>query len=68
MTERVKKRIMCKSVFNTPCPHNNNERCDYCRGINTQDGWKFRGCFYPPYKGKFVAEIKECPNKLQEGE
>jgi hypothetical protein len=27
------------------------------------NGWKFRGCFYPPNKGKFVANIKECPLK-----
>ena len=50
------------SIFNLPCPHNDNKECEHCHGITAQDGWKFKGCFHQPYKGKFVAEINECPN------
>ena len=49
------------SIFNVTCPHNNNKVCKYCRMICAQDGWKFRGCFHHPYKGKFISEIKKCP-------
>lgn len=49
------------SKFNLPCPHNNNKECEYCKGITAQDGWRFRGCFFPPNKGKYVADVKECP-------
>ena len=54
------------SIFNLTCPHNNNKECEHCHGITAQDGWKFKGCFCSPFKGKFVAEIKECP-KAQKG-
>ena len=55
------------SIFNLTCPRNNNKECEHCHGITAQDGWKFKGCFCSPFKGKFVAEIKECP-KAQKGE
>lgn len=56
------------SIFNLPCPHNEDKECEHCRGIKAQDGWKFKGCFCPPYRGKFIGEIKECPIKAQKGE
>lgn len=52
-------------IFNLSCPHNDDKECEYCRGMAAQDGWKFRGCFFPPNKGKFVAKIKECPLKCR---
>ena len=55
------------SIFNLVCPHNNNKECEYCHMISAQDGWKFRGCFHSPYKGKFISEIKECPIVSQKG-
>lgn len=44
-----------------PCKFNNNIKCKYCNIVICQDGWKFVGCFYKPYKGKAIFEIKECP-------
>lgn len=49
------------SIFNLPCPRNDNKECEYCHGITAQDGWRFKGCCHQPYKGKFVAEIIKCP-------
>lgn len=34
--------------------------CEYGRGVSG-GGWSFLGCFHEPYKGKWVAEIKDCP-------
>lgn len=34
--------------------------CKYRQTVTAQDGWCFGGCFHPPYKGKFIAEI-DCP-------
>ena len=42
--------------------------CDFCRGVGAVGGgggWDFFGCYYPPYKGKWVCEIKDCPKKLE---
>lgn len=40
--------------------------CDYCKIVRANGGWSFYGCFYKPYKGKWVAEIKDCPKKKEE--
>ena len=56
------------SIFTLPCPHNDDKECKYCKGIAAQDGWRFRGCFCSPFKGKFIRDIKECPKKKQKGE
>lgn len=37
--------------------------CKYCKRIDADPDWKFYGCFKSPYNGKWIAEIKECPNK-----
>lgn len=54
------------SLFNSPCPHADGKECEHCRIITAQDGWTFRGCFCHPNKGKFIAEVKECPKKKKE--
>ena len=36
--------------------------CEHCRVVSAQ-GWNFLGCYCKPYKGKWVAEIKDCPKK-----
>lgn len=41
--------------------------CESCRTVNASGGWTFYGCFHIPYKGKWVAEIKDCP-KVKEGD
>lgn len=53
------------SKFNLPCPQNNDKECEHCHGVNAQDGWRFRGCFFPPNKGKYVADVRECPLKCR---
>lgn len=39
----------------------NCAECPYCIDRHDQSGWHFKGCFGGPYKGKFIAEIDECP-------
>ena len=42
--------------------------CPHCVDRKDQYGWHFRGCFGGPYKGKFIAEIDECPLKQEQPE
>lgn len=35
--------------------------CEYAKPIVASGQWFALGCFAPPYKGKWVAEIKDCP-------
>ena len=56
------------SNFNLQCPYNDEKECGYCHSVQTQDGWRFKGCFCPPLKGMFIAEVKECPLKAKKGE
>lgn len=38
--------------------------CDSCRVVySAPDGWQFRGCYHEPYRGKWVAEIMDCPKE-----
>ena len=40
------------------------DRCSNCKFrhiVYTNGGWNFFGCYHEPYKGKWIAEIKECP-------
>lgn len=37
--------------------------CPDCRTVYADGGWQFKGCYYKPYRGKWVAEIKDCPKK-----
>lgn len=40
--------------------------CPHCVDRKDQYGWHFKGCFGGPYKGKFIAEIDECPLKQEQ--
>ena len=42
------------------------EKCEYCKAITAQDGFTFYGCKHAPYKGKWIAEIEECPKSYPE--
>lgn len=42
--------------------------CPHCVDRKDQYGWHFKGCFGGPYKGKFIAEIDECPLKQAQPE
>ena len=35
--------------------------CKDCRKVTAADGFTFLGCFHNPFRGKWVAEIKDCP-------
>ena len=40
------------------------ERCDgckHCKLVHANGGFSFYGCHHKPYRGKWVAEIKNCP-------
>jgi len=37
--------------------------CSDCHTVYANGGWQFKGCYYKPYRGKWVAEIKDCPKK-----
>lgn len=42
------------------------DRCSNCKFRKltyTNGGWSFYGCCHEPYKGKWIAEIKDCPRK-----
>lgn len=52
-----------EEMFNLSCPHNDNKACDYCNIVHAQDGWKFKGCFCDPNKGKFITSSIKCPLK-----
>lgn len=50
--------------------HSQKERCEgceRCKQVHANGGWSFFGCYHPPYHGKWVAEIKDCP-KIEKGE
>lgn len=36
------------------------ENCQYCKEIEALGGWRFLGCFFRPYRGKWIKEIKKC--------
>lgn len=42
--------------------------CPHCVERKDQYGWRFKGCFGGQYKGKFIAEINECPLKQEQSE
>ena len=42
--------------------------CPHCVDRKDQYGWHFKGCFGGPYKGKFIAEIDECPLEHEQQE
>lgn len=44
-----------------PKQKKNCNDCPHCVDRKDQYGWHFKGCFGGPYKGKFIAEIDECP-------
>ncbi len=42
------------------------EGCRYRRKVYANGGYNFNGCCHNPYKGKWVAEIKDCPMENSE--
>ena len=51
-----------------PKQKKNCNDCPHCVDRKDQYGWHFKGCFGGPYKGKFIAEIDECPLEQEQPE
>lgn len=49
---------MNDNEYEKKCKH-----CEHCRRVYAQNGWSIVGCFHEPYRGKWIAEIKECPKE-----
>ena len=41
-------------------PHGRCDKCEHCK-VTSSGSWSFFGCYCKPYRGKWVAEIKDCP-------
>jgi len=40
-------------------------KCKYAKSVCAgPENWFFTGCFYGDYRGKWVAEIENCPMKV----
>ena len=48
-------------------PKGRCDQCKYARVVVASNQWEFIGCYCHPYKGKWVAEIKDCP-KIKDGD
>lgn len=42
--------------------------CQYAKAVVATGQYIFLGCYCKPYRGKRVAEIKDCPKKGKEQE
>jgi hypothetical protein len=54
----VEVKAFCDSIPSGRC-----KGCPYADVVRAQGNFVFLGCRHKPYKGKWVAEIKECPKK-----
>ena len=52
--------------FYASIPRGRCKPCDFSKVIVCNDGFMFLGCTHPPYHGKWVAEIKDCPKMQRE--
>lgn len=48
--------------YHEPLPKGRCKGCEHGRETSAGN-WSFLGCYCKPYKGKWVAEIKDCPKK-----
>ena len=39
--------------------------CKECKVVYANGQWSFLGCYHPPYRGKWVCEIKDCPKESE---
>jgi hypothetical protein len=53
-------------AFYDSIPPGRCKGCQYVDVVRAQGNFMFLGCRHDPYKGKLVAEIKECPKKGEE--
>jgi hypothetical protein len=50
-------------TFRDSIPDGRCKNCQYADVVRGTDGFMFLGCYHRPYRGKWVAEIKECPKE-----
>ena len=43
--------------------HGRCNGCKDCKVVHCNGGYCFLGCYHKPYRGKWVGEIKDCPQK-----
>ena len=43
------------------CPDGRCKHCPFAHVVTAWGQWQFVGCYHEPYKGRWVAEIKDCP-------
>lgn len=60
-TEGKVKRMDKIDEFYASIPRGRCNPCKFSRCIVANGQFMFLGCTHPPYKGKWVAEIKNCP-------
>ena len=53
--------------FYKSLPRGRCNPCKYSRCIVANGQFMFLGCTHPPYKGKWVVEIKNCPKTERTG-
>ena len=53
--------------FDNKTPKQRCEGCTFCKQVYANGQWSFFGCYYPPYRGKWVAKIKDCPKTVEGG-
>ena len=53
--------------FYKSLPDGRCRRCDFARCIVANGQFMFLGCTHPPYEGKWVVEIKDCPKDAKKG-
>ncbi len=51
--------------FYASIPRGRCNPCKFARAIVATGQFMFLGCTHPPYEGKWVAEIKDCPKTLK---
>lgn len=57
----MKRRNDIFDDFYENLPKGRCHPCKYAKVINAGDNWVFLSCWHEPYRGKWVAEIKDCP-------
>jgi len=43
--------------------HQRCKGCEFLKTVYAQNNFRFYGCYCKPYRGKWVAEIKDCPKE-----
>lgn len=66
--EMIRENDKARIRQEQPKKNKNCSVCPHCIDRKDQNGWHFKGCFGGPYKGKFIAEIDECPLKQEQPE